>query len=117
MIFSRASMAGPTLFVAGHARAVNFARRDGVGFDPPGRAWDTSVCSMIKHTVRLGRVVVGAVLLLVGFIMALPLVPGPGLLLVVIGLGFLSHEFEWARRLRDRAHAEFERLARRRHVG
>ena len=32
-------------------------------------------------------------------------------------LGLLSHEFEWARRLRGWAHAEFERLSRRRHVG
>lgn len=72
---------------------------------------------MIKHTVRLGRIVTGVILLLVGGVLSLPLVPGPGLLLVVIGLGFLSHEFEWARRLRDWAHAEFERLVRRRDVG
>jgi hypothetical protein len=34
----------------------------------------------------------------------------------VLGLGFLSHEFEWARRLRDWAHLEFERLVRKRNV-
>ena len=72
---------------------------------------------MLKHTVRLGRVVVGTALLVVGAILALPLVPGPGLLLVVIGLGLLSHEFEWARRLRSRASAEFQRMSRRRDVG
>ena len=72
---------------------------------------------MLRHTVRASRVVGGLILLLVGIVLSLPLVPGPGLLLVVIGLGLLSHEFEWARRLRDRAHAEFDRLARRRDVG
>ncbi|MGH7894967.1 MAG: PGPGW domain-containing protein [Candidatus Binatia bacterium] len=72
---------------------------------------------MLKHTVRAGRVVVGLVLLVVGLILALPMVPGPGLLLAVGGLSVLSHEFEWARRLRSWAHAEFDRLSRRRHVG
>ena len=71
---------------------------------------------MIKHTLRAGRVVIGVVLLVVGAILALPLVPGPGLPLMFIGLTALSYEFEWARRLRLWAHNEFERL-RRRHVG
>jgi uncharacterized protein (TIGR02611 family) len=71
---------------------------------------------MLHHTVRFGRIVVGLLLLLVGIVLSLPLVPGPGLLLVVFGLGFLSHEFEWARRLRDWAHQQFDRL-RRGHAG
>ena len=71
---------------------------------------------MLKHTVRLGRIVAGFLLLIVGAILSLPLVPGPGLLLVVIGLGVLSHDFRWARRLRDWAHREWEHL-RRPHVG
>jgi uncharacterized protein (TIGR02611 family) len=71
---------------------------------------------MLKHTVRLGRIVAGLVLVMVGIILALPLVPGPGLLVVAIGIGLLSHEFEWARRLRNWAHAEVERL-RSRNVG
>jgi len=72
---------------------------------------------MIKHTVRAGRIVVGFALLLVGLILSLPMVPGPGIVVIVLALGLLSHEFEWARRLRGWAHAEFERLSRRRHVG
>jgi len=72
---------------------------------------------MLKHTVRVGRIVLGAVLLVVGAVLALPLVPGPGLLLVVAGLSVLSHEFEWARRLRDWAHTELRRVTRRDHVG
>jgi uncharacterized protein (TIGR02611 family) len=71
---------------------------------------------MLKHTVRLGRIVVGLVLLVVGIILSLPFVPGPGLLVAAIGVGLLSHEFEWARRLRNWTHAEIERL-RSRNVG
>jgi uncharacterized protein (TIGR02611 family) len=70
---------------------------------------------MLHHTVRVGRVVVGGILLIVGVVLSLPLVPGPGVLLVVVGLGFLSHEFEWARRLRDWAHQQFHRITGRRH--
>jgi hypothetical protein len=72
---------------------------------------------MLRHTVRIGRIVAGSILVGAGAILSLPLVPGPGLLLVVIGLGFLSHEFEWAHRLRLWAHREFTRLTRRDHAG
>jgi uncharacterized protein (TIGR02611 family) len=65
---------------------------------------------MIKHTVRLGRIVVGLVLLVVGGVLALPLVPGPGLLVMAIGVGLLSHEFEWARRLREWVQTGVDRL-------
>ena len=65
---------------------------------------------MIKHTARLGRIVFGIVLLVVGGVLALPLVPGPGLLVMALGVGLLSHEYEWARRLRERVQAEVARL-------
>jgi uncharacterized protein (TIGR02611 family) len=65
---------------------------------------------MIKHTIRAGRVVIGVVLLVVGLVLALPLVPGPGIPIMFIGLTALSYEFEWARRLRHWAHDEFQRL-------
>jgi uncharacterized protein (TIGR02611 family) len=71
---------------------------------------------MLKHTVRAGRVVAGVALLGVGVVLSLPLVPGPGIVLVVVGLGFLSHDFEWARRLRDWGHHQVERFTRRRHA-
>jgi len=38
-------------------------------------------------------------LLLIGGLLALPGVPGPGLLLVAVGLWLLSNHFLWARRL------------------
>lgn len=82
-------------------------------FDHPGTPWDTSACSMLKHTVRMGRVVVGTLFVVVGIVLALPLVPGPGLLLVFVGLTVLSEEFEWARQLRDWVRGRIGRLRRR----
>ena len=68
---------------------------------------------MLRHTIRASRVVIGIALVLVGIVLALPLVPGPGLLVIFGGLTVLSAEFVWARRLRDRLHAMARRLARR----
>jgi len=49
--------------------------------------------------LRRAAIVVGGFLLLaVG--LALLVLPGPGMVVIVAGLGLLSLEFEWARRLR-----------------
>jgi putative transmembrane protein PGPGW len=56
---------------------------------------------MLHVTLRVGRVLVGLVLMLGGAVLALPGVPGPGLLLVVGGLALLGHEFHWARRANE----------------
>lgn len=64
---------------------------------------------MIQHTIRASRIVLGIALIIVGLVLSLPLVPGPGLLVMFVGLSVLSAEFEWARRLRDRLHATFRR--------
>jgi len=53
--------------------------------------------------------VLGVALLLVGIVLALPLVPGPGIPLILVGLTVLSAEFEWARRLRTWIHVTFRR--------
>lgn len=47
---------------------------------------------------RIFRVTLGFLLLLAGFILALPGVPGPGFVLVLLGLVLLSEHFHWARR-------------------
>lgn len=44
----------------------------------------------------------GLVLVVVGVLLALPGVPGPGILLVFAGLALWANEFAWAERLRDR---------------
>ena len=68
---------------------------------------------MLRHTIRASRMVLGLVLVVVGLILALPLVPGPGLVVIFVGLTVLSTEFEWARRLRDWFHSTFRRAIRR----
>src|SRR5262249_17374837 len=107
MIFSRASIDRFVAFSwpAAPLLSTRAARKCATRFAGPGCAWDTSTSPMLKHTVRLGRIVVGLVLVLVGFVLALPLVPGPGVLVMALGVALLSHEFEWARRLRNWANA------------
>lgn len=65
---------------------------------------------MLRQTIRMGRVVVGVALLAVGGVLSLPLVPGPGLVLVFVGLTMLAGEFHWARRLRDWIYERFQQV-------
>jgi tellurite resistance protein TerC len=59
---------------------------------------------MILRTVeqvrRLFRIVGGFTLLLIGVVMLVT--PGPGWVVIFLGLGLLAAEFVWARRLMDR---------------
>ncbi len=73
--------------------------------------------SMLQHTIRASRLVLGLALVLAGVVLAIPGVPGPGLLVVFVGLTVLSTEFEWARRLRDRLRGMFRRGTGRADVG
>ncbi|OLB20070.1 MAG: hypothetical protein DMG45_21890 [Acidobacteria bacterium] len=63
---------------------------------------------MILRTVeqvrRVFLIIAGFTLLLVGGIMLVT--PGPGLLVIFLGLGLLAAEFVWARRLMDRLKRE-----------
>ena len=59
--------------------------------------------------VRRGlRIVVGFTLLLAGIVMIVT--PGPGWLVILLGLGLLAAEFVWARRLMDRIKREGDRV-------
>jgi tellurite resistance protein TerC len=59
---------------------------------------------MILRTVeqvrRLSRIIGGFTLLLIGVVMLVT--PGPGWVVIFLGLGLLAAEFVWARRLMDR---------------
>jgi hypothetical protein len=67
---------------------------------------------MILRTVeqvrRLSRIVGGFTLLLIGIVMLVT--PGPGWLVILLGLGLLAAEFVWARRLMDRIKHEGQRM-------
>lgn len=52
--------------------------------------------------VRFGVAALGGLVTLAGVIMTGP-VPGPGFLIIPIGLGFLALEFDWAERLLEKA--------------
>ena len=47
------------------------------------------------------RVAIGFLALMVGLILAIPGVPGPGIPLILFGLVLLSARFAWARRTLD----------------
>jgi hypothetical protein len=56
------------------------------------------------------RICLGFLALLVGAILALPLVPGPGIPLMLVGLVLLSNHFAWAKRVLDWAKRKWRRL-------
>jgi uncharacterized protein (TIGR02611 family) len=47
---------------------------------------------------RAAIVVIGFLIVLAGIVMSGPGVPGPGIATILIGLGFLALEFDWAER-------------------
>ena len=48
---------------------------------------------------RVSFAMIGGTLIVVGALLSLPLVPGPGLPLLVLGLAMLALEFDWAERV------------------
>jgi uncharacterized protein (TIGR02611 family) len=52
---------------------------------------------------RIAIVIVGVLIVLLGGVLSAPGVPGPGIAVILIGLGFLALEFDWAERLLERA--------------
>jgi uncharacterized protein (TIGR02611 family) len=62
----------------------------------------------VEQVRRIFRVVAGFTLLLVGVVMLVT--PGPGWVVILLGLGLLAAEFVWARRLMDRIKREGGRL-------
>lgn len=55
-----------------------------------------------SKVLRLGWMILGVVLLLAGIVLSLPLVPGPGFLLIFIALAMLALEFDPVERLVER---------------
>jgi uncharacterized protein (TIGR02611 family) len=65
------------------------------------------------RTYRIAFGVLGFAVLLSGVVLSLPLVPGPGLPLLAIGLAMLALEFAWAERLLERVLNQLERAGER----
>jgi uncharacterized protein (TIGR02611 family) len=62
----------------------------------------------VEQVGRAFRIVSGFTLLLAGVVMIVT--PGPGWLVILLGLGLLAAEFVWARRLMDRLKREGDRV-------
>lgn len=56
-----------------------------------------------NRVYRIGVVIAGFALVLAGIFLSGPGVPGPGFLVILLGLGLLALEFTWAARLLERA--------------
>ncbi len=56
------------------------------------------------------RISSGFLLLGVGVVLALPGVPGPGFVVIILGLVILSDHFHWARRMLDWAKRKTEKV-------
>jgi uncharacterized protein (TIGR02611 family) len=52
---------------------------------------------------RVGVVVLGGLLVLLGILMSGPGIPGPGILVILLGLSFLALEFDRAERILEKA--------------
>ena len=51
---------------------------------------------------RIAVVFLGVLVVIAGIIMSGPGVPGPGIVTILLGLGFLALEFDWAERMMER---------------
>jgi uncharacterized protein (TIGR02611 family) len=51
---------------------------------------------------RIAIVIAGVLIVIAGIVMSGPGVPGPGIVTILIGLGFLALEFDWAERWMER---------------
>ena len=65
---------------------------------------------LIHHTKRVLRITGGIVLLIVGAVLMIPGVPGPGLVLVFFGLSILAVDFVWAHRLKTHLKTQTDKV-------
>ena len=68
----------------------------------------------VRHTRRVLVFVAGWAVLLLGIVLSLPGVIGPGFLVVIAGLTILATEFRWARKLLVNTKAKFREMRERR---
>ena len=57
---------------------------------------------LIHHGKRIARITAGVVLIGIGIFLSIPGIPGPGLLVIFLGLSILAVDFVWAHRLKKK---------------
>jgi tellurite resistance protein TerC len=66
------------------------------------RGWPAELARLtVRQARRLAILIIGATVLLAGVVMLV--IPGPGIVVILLGLGLLALEFAWAARLLRRA--------------
>jgi uncharacterized protein (TIGR02611 family) len=66
------------------------------------------ILGTVEQVRRIFLVIAGFTMLVAGVVMLVT--PGPGMLVIFLGLGLLAAEFVWARRLMDKIRREGGRL-------
>ena len=61
-----------------------------------------------KRTKKIAISVSGVLILIIGLVMLIT--PGPGWLLIIMGLGILAPEYAWAHNLLDKAKKYYESI-------
>lgn len=57
---------------------------------------------IVNHGKRIARITSGIILILLGLLLMIPGIPGPGFLVVFAGLSVLAVDFVWAHRLKTK---------------
>jgi uncharacterized protein (TIGR02611 family) len=87
--------------------ATEEAQRREEGDDPPEllvKLRERKERHKQRHLLhRIAIVILGVLIVIAGGVLSAPGVPGPGIAVILIGLGFLALEFDWAERLLERA--------------
>lgn len=61
----------------------------------------------LKQAKKLAVGVIGSTILIIGLVLLV--MPGPGLLVIIVGLGILASEFVWAKNLREKAKNHYQK--------
>jgi Putative transmembrane protein (PGPGW) len=73
-----------------------------------------SLSPILSRTRTLLKLIAGFALLVIGGVLSIPGIPGPGILLIIAGLWLLRDHFPWAGKALAWAKERMEQLRRRR---
>jgi tellurite resistance protein TerC len=64
----------------------------------------------LKNAKKILRIAAGIIVLGAGLLLAIPGIPGPGLIVIFIGLSILAVDFVWAHRLKTKMKSQADKL-------